>query len=161
MQIMEKLPDTIIPYDFIRGNQRVWQAHLERISDFLLPGERIWWSQDEQGVTFHDGPHQPNSHEEGPETHHFRSSTLKSEEKYLKQCWETIMEQKIPVPTSRIIHDREDGLFEWETTNLKQFHSKITLRARIVSWIIAPLEQMKEVWCKMILPLKWIRMKVK
>ena len=115
--IMEKLPDTIIPYDFIRGNQRVWQAHLERISHFLLPGERIWWSQDEQGVIFHDGPHQPNSHEEGPETHRFRSSTLKSEEKYLKQCWETIMEQKIPVPTSRIIHDREDSLVEWETTN--------------------------------------------
>ena len=58
-----------------------------------------------------------HSHEEGPETHHFRSSTLKSEEKYLKQCWETIIEQKIPVRTSRIIHDREDGLVEWETTN--------------------------------------------
>ena len=105
-RIIEKLPDTIIPYDFIRGNQRVWQAHLERISDILLLGERIWW----KGVIFHDGPHQPNSHEEGLETHHFRSSKLKSKEKYLKQCWETIMEQKIPVPTSTIIHDREDGL---------------------------------------------------
>ena len=32
-----------------------YQAHLERIGDFLLPGEGVWWKHVAQGVEFLDG----------------------------------------------------------------------------------------------------------
>ena len=38
---MEKLPNTVVPYEFIAEKPRLWQAHLERISYYLLPGEGV------------------------------------------------------------------------------------------------------------------------
>ena len=35
-------PNTIFEKDFIKRDRHDYQAHLQRISDFLLPGERIW-----------------------------------------------------------------------------------------------------------------------
>ena len=52
---MEKLPNTVVPYEFIAEKPRLWQAHLEHISHYLLPGEGVWWLQDEKGITFNDG----------------------------------------------------------------------------------------------------------
>ena len=37
---MDKLPNTVVPYEFMARKPRVWQAHFERIDDFLLPGGR-------------------------------------------------------------------------------------------------------------------------
>ena len=31
-----------------------WQSHLERISDFLVFGENVWWEKTEFGVDFFD-----------------------------------------------------------------------------------------------------------
>ena len=77
-----------------------WQAHLERISDFLLPGKGIWWNYDElRGeVEFFDSDAEHDTHSEGPILHHFRSSDFKKEEEYLSQCWEECMQQKVEVP---------------------------------------------------------------
>jgi len=44
--------NTRIPKTLIKKDSSKWQAHLERISDFLLPGEGVWWSQDDDFVEF-------------------------------------------------------------------------------------------------------------
>jgi hypothetical protein len=35
--------NTVIPKQMLIRNPRFWQAHLERICDFLLAGDGIWW----------------------------------------------------------------------------------------------------------------------
>ena len=63
------LPDfsnTFIPEDMLESE--IYQAHLERISDFLLPGENVWWHTDEESreVVFHDSRGEPDWHPDGP-----------------------------------------------------------------------------------------------
>ncbi|CAB4034270.1 Hypothetical predicted protein, partial [Paramuricea clavata] len=78
--------NTIIPYEIIEKHTRSWQAHLERVSDFLLTGKGSWWMEHENGdIKFYDGEQPPDNHCEGPSLHHFRSSNFKSEEKYLEE----------------------------------------------------------------------------
>ena len=79
--IMDKLPNSFFPFELIKTYASAWQAHLERISDFMLCGEGVLWTQDENGITFHDSPGEPEHKPEGPALHHFRSWTLESEVK--------------------------------------------------------------------------------
>ena len=65
----------------------LWQAHLEKISDFLLPGRDIWWSEHDDYIEFHDAEDNLEERLEGPQKHHFRSSDFKKEEAYLHECW--------------------------------------------------------------------------
>ena len=51
---------------------------LKRIADYLL-NEKKWWEENINGVVFYDIDN--NDHEKI--IHHFRSSTLKEESKYL------------------------------------------------------------------------------
>ena len=78
--------NTRIPKTLIKKHSSKWQAHLERISDFLLPGEGVWWSQDEDFVEFFDASGEASFREEGPTLHHFRSNNLKNEDEYLMEC---------------------------------------------------------------------------
>ena len=45
-----------------------YQAHLERISDYIAVGPGIWWHKDEAtgNIVFHDGPDEPETRPEGP-----------------------------------------------------------------------------------------------
>ena len=65
------------------------QAHLERIVDFLIPGEGVWWHWEENNLIFHDGPNEPAIHIEGPSPPHFRTSNMKTEHERLRKMWET------------------------------------------------------------------------
>lgn len=56
------------------------QSHLERIADFLVPGEGVWWHKTPFGIEFHDGEDEVEWKDSGPSLHHFRSSTFKEEE---------------------------------------------------------------------------------
>ena len=76
---MDKLPNSFFSFELIKTYTSAWQAHLERISDFVLCGEGVWWTKDENGGTFHDSPGEPEHRPEGPALHHFRSWTLESE----------------------------------------------------------------------------------
>lgn len=50
-KIIEKSQyNTFFTYEFIKNNPADWQAHLERISDFLVIGEEVWWKKTEFGV---------------------------------------------------------------------------------------------------------------
>lgn len=94
--------NTTIPIAVIKKHQQQWQAHLEHISDFLLPGEGVWWHRHGDYIEFHDVSGSPSSNESGPELHHFRSSSLKDEEEYLQLCWQKCLEKQIIIPINVI-----------------------------------------------------------
>ena len=89
-QLASSLPmygNTLISKMLIEKHVRSWQAHLERISDFLLSGQGGWWLEQENGdVEFLDGEEAATTHPQGPMLHHFRSSNFTAEEKYDAAC---------------------------------------------------------------------------
>ena len=98
-----------------------YQAHLERISDFLLPGEGVWWSRDLRGVVFHDGEGETDYRSEGPTLHHYRHSTIKQEQSYLWNCWEKCLHDDVTIPhvilaTTVILGDGSRVEVDKETT---------------------------------------------
>ena len=48
--MITKVPNTFIPFEYIATNPGKWQAHLKRISDFLLAGPKVWWKETEKGL---------------------------------------------------------------------------------------------------------------
>ena len=111
---------TIIPHKVILKYPCEYQAHLERISDFLLCGEGVWWKHILSGVEFLDGPQERQANN-GQRLHHFRSHTLKSQEQYLRKCWKECWTQEIAIPhhTIRIYDDDGDLLFVKHTSFLE------------------------------------------
>ena len=54
-------------FDLSKIDYKIWQCHLERIVDYLLPGEGVWlWLQGNQGEFF-DSRDDEDSRDEGPE----------------------------------------------------------------------------------------------
>ena len=94
------LGNTVVPFTIITSHSSSWQAHLERISDFLMLGKDVWWTSNEEGeVEFFDSVESKmDSKVERPRLHHFRSSNFRYEEEYLNQCWSVCLEKKIPLP---------------------------------------------------------------
>ena len=116
---LPSIPDTVIPYDIIQCYWREWQAHLERISDFLLPGRGIWWEECDIGVKFYDSSLQADFRDEGPILHHFRSSSFEKELNYLSDCWKTCTAEgsQIVIPAFSLQFDDEEGNMEKVSTN--------------------------------------------
>ena len=92
-------PDTLFQPFVLQKYKKQWQAHLEKISDFLLSGEGIWWEHDGENVIFHDSKQHQKASPCEPVLHHFRTSSLKGEECYLNQCWLECVERGISLPT--------------------------------------------------------------
>ena len=92
---------TVIPFEFAIKYADSWQAHLEKISHFVVCGN-VWWIVDERGYVFKDGFSDPPCHPEGPHLLHFRNSSTKDVHDRQKQCWMKIVEEKIEVPASSI-----------------------------------------------------------
>ena len=109
--------NTIIPHRVILKYPCEYQAHLERISDFLLCGEGVWWRHNLSGVEFLDGPQERQANN-GPPLHHFRSHTLQSEEQHLRKCWKECLTQEIAIPHHAIrIYDEDGDLLSVRHTN--------------------------------------------
>ena len=79
-----------------------YQAHLERISDFLLPGKYVWWKYVAHGVEFLDGEEEKVNTEKEPKLMHFRGQTLPDVELYLQQKWEECICLGITVPAKSV-----------------------------------------------------------
>ena len=62
--------NTVIPYSWLEQNPSLHQAHLERSSDFLLPGPGVWWEHSADGIKFLDGHDSPSQQLQGPDIHH-------------------------------------------------------------------------------------------
>ena len=97
-KIMDKLPNSFFPFKITEAYSSAWQAHLEQISDFLLCGEGVWWSQDENGITFKDSYNEAEHLPEGPALHHFRSWTLEKEAEYIRSCWKACLDKDVIIP---------------------------------------------------------------
>ena len=99
-KLAKSVPSLGNTFSTITSHSSSWQAHLERISDFLVVGKDVWWTSNEEGdVEFFDSIlTEVDSRVEGPRLHHFRSSNFKDEEEYLNECWSMCLEKKIPLP---------------------------------------------------------------
>ncbi len=64
------------------------QAHLERISDFLITGPGVWWRKTSEGFEFLDGTLEGEFYTLGPPLMHYRSHSLSDIDLYLLQQWE-------------------------------------------------------------------------
>ncbi|XP_070549540.1 uncharacterized protein [Ptychodera flava] len=82
---LPKRPNTTIPAETISRRPTLLQSHYERIADFLMQGEGVWWQRNDIGVEFFDT--QDDFKDSGPPLHHFRSSCLRKEQQYINRCW--------------------------------------------------------------------------
>ena len=85
-------------------------THLELIPGFLKPGEGVWWKEMEDHVDFFDGPEEANFRHEGPNLHHFHSSSINTKQELLKIGWEKCLQDKVKIPATKM--RGETG--EWE-----------------------------------------------
>ena len=69
--------NTTVETDFIITGISSWQAHLQRLSRYLVCGEGIWWHSVDKAYEFYGGNHSPDFHVQGPDLLHFRHTTLK------------------------------------------------------------------------------------
>ena len=63
------MPNTTIKTAMMSEASSHYQAHLERISDFLLPGRGVWWRQTLDGIEFLDGDAENDFNAERSRTH--------------------------------------------------------------------------------------------
>ena len=103
-QSLGKAKNSVIPHSLCKPNSSLHQAHLERISDYLLPGPGIWWQKTSNGFEFFDGDDSDDYHKEGPPVQHYRSVTLTDVDLHLYQKWEECLHRKITLPAPVIRH---------------------------------------------------------
>ena len=94
---------------FVEYRLHSWQAHLERISLFLLEGEGVWWKEFNGIYYFMDGDDDPNYHSHGPTLLHFRTASLNDVVTRQKNSWKQILDQFIPLPTQKVYTYDTDG----------------------------------------------------
>ncbi|XP_078621301.1 uncharacterized protein LOC144887775 [Branchiostoma floridae x Branchiostoma japonicum] len=94
--------DSVIPHELISKRAKVWQAHCERLADYLLCGPGEWWTVTDEGVVFHDGPSHPDSRPSGPQMLHFRSSNLGTVDRHLRGSWQECLDKEVVIPLRKI-----------------------------------------------------------
>ena len=110
---LKPFPNTVVTKEWTQKQPYLWQAHLERISDFMMHGPGVWWKHHKDGIEFLDGPDEDSSKVQGPFLHHFRSCSLKDEETFLKECWDACITNTIPLPLcSPRVYDQTGTLHE-------------------------------------------------
>ena len=75
------------------------QAHLERISDFLVDGPNSWWKCTPQGIEFFD---ETNPLQNVDCRHNFRSSSLADIDTFLLNKWEKCIELNFTLPATNV-----------------------------------------------------------
>ncbi len=82
--------NSVFSWEFIKSSPKLWQVHMERIADYILPGE-VWWKATKAGIEFLDGPGCPNESSAGPYPRHYRQESLRSALMHVKLCWEQVV----------------------------------------------------------------------
>ena len=134
-QVLGPASNTVIPQVWIDTNPTLHQAHLERISDFLLPGRGVWWQHTPGGIEFLDGDHSPSQHPEGPQMHHFRSISLPDIDMYmyLHSKWEECCYGHVRLPATYIRQYHSDGSLSTITTSDVQVTPQPTSHAQLTA----------------------------
>ena len=106
------MKNTVISQSILNKVSEHYQAHLEKISDYLLPGPSVWWKKTPQGIMFLDGNNEDDHHSEEDTLQHFRSMSLGDLEIYLQQQWEACCSSKVELPATCIRYYGQDGILE-------------------------------------------------
>ena len=91
------MQNTFIEKAFISKRMASWQAHLQRISQFLLPGEGVWWKNKQSGYEFMD--RFEVSSMTGPNLLHFRNANLFDIPKRNTIAWNSLVADRTLLPT--------------------------------------------------------------
>ena len=67
------------------------QVHYERIADFLVCGENVWYHLENNVIVFHDGDAQTDTTPEEPQLKCFTKSLLIEEVAAVEKCWENCL----------------------------------------------------------------------
>ena len=103
---------TKISKHFLESRKHSWQAHLHRISPFLMLGENVWWSQTETEFQFFDSDTDPEQQPEGPSLLHFRDHMLPDIFSRHTDAWNAILQdESIVIPALSIRLYDNDGNF--------------------------------------------------
>ena len=103
---LETLPNSFFSHNWINDHKTSFQAHLERISDYLLAGPGKWWTKTTDGIEFFDKI--PNTDLELGS--HFRSNDITQVTMHLYNCWEQCLNMKIELPLNAITQYTGDGI---------------------------------------------------
>ena len=90
---------TKLPVSFIQKHTRSWQAHLVRISRYLLPGEGAWWKAEGENYIFTDSDSDPDFQPAGPPLLHFRSTCMNNLQQRKQSNWKRLLEEMVELPT--------------------------------------------------------------
>ena len=108
-QALPSKTNTIIPHSWARATPTQYQAHLERISDYLKPGPSVWWKATTDGIEFFDSGTDPSHMPPSPQMMHYRSTTLLDVDLHLQQVWEECTTANVTLPASIIHQYTSDG----------------------------------------------------
>ena len=143
--------NSLFTYDYIQKNSSDWQSHLERISDYLIFGEDVWWKKTEFGIEFFDVDNTPANLDLNPKVHHFRSANIRTVTKDLEEHWTSIVENKLCIPTHEILIGHDDEIVQYKKTtflsdrikidNLLPTHSKCSITTAPLNYIEEELEE--------------------
>lgn len=106
------MQNTIFPHSMMQNVSGHYQAHLERIGDYLVPGPGVWWKKVDHGIMFLDGSNEDDFKDAGPVLHHFKSMSLNNIDAYLKQQWEICCTSNVELPAIHLRYYGQDGNLE-------------------------------------------------
>ena len=109
--------NSFISFEHINSKPDEWQALLETmIPDYLIDG--VWWKENEMGIEFLDcGVNNLSKIRK----HHYRSSTISQEEKYLQDMWEMCINNKMLIPAKTIKQEINDSIIITPLSTIKYF----------------------------------------
>ena len=88
---------------WIKKRPFAWQAHLKRITHFLIHGKGAWWTTSELGnVHFHDGESHSDCYPAGPHVLHADSSLLEDANVRSTKCWYDCISLGVHLPIESI-----------------------------------------------------------
>ena len=118
--------NTVISFSFLNRYRCDYQALLESIADCLIEGQDSWWRETEKGIEFF---YCKNKNIQ-KSIHHFRSTAMKKEEKWVQDCWLLCLDDKHSlIPGFKIYVDKR----EEELNTLNFFKHKSNTAATSIS----------------------------
>ena len=101
-EVANKVPPysgTVISTEFLKTRMASWQAHLQRISPYLIHGEGVWWKREQQSYRFLDSDTDNETQPQGPPLQHFRDTNIGTIWKQCEKAWEDTLESNTNLPT--------------------------------------------------------------
>ena len=117
--------NTFISFEHINSKPDQWQAFFDTIPDFLTESG-VWWKEQETGIEFFDVN---NNTASKLNKHHFRSLSILSEEKHLRDIRKICINNKyILIPAKRLKEETDGNVISiTNLTTIKYFCHKIPI----------------------------------